>query len=101
MFRSLACLALVAALSLLCFTGCASATTKAAAAKPLVPGMQDEAERAPVDNYLDDVKKNAAEQLECPIEQVNVVCMRRDSEGGCISVKADGCDRTYEYQFGD
>lgn len=81
--------------------GCASAPEKKPVDKPLVPTMQEEAPRAEVDSHLDDVKKAAAEQLECPLDQVNVVCMRRDTEGECIAVKADGCDRTYEYQFGD
>lgn len=81
--------------------GCASTPEKNPVDKPLVPEMQEEAPRAAIDSHLEDVKKAAAQQLECPIEQVNVVCMRRDTDGDCVSVKADGCEKTYEYQFGD
>lgn len=71
------------------------------AATPLVPTMQPRAAPPAPDAHLDEVRKNAAVQLQCPLEQVNVVCTRRDLEGECISVRADGCDGTFEYQFGD
>ena len=53
------------------------------------------------DAHLEEVKKNAATQLECPIEQVNTICLRRHADGDCVAVRADGCDKSYEYDFGD
>lgn len=79
--------------------GC-STPKKHKAAAP-IPQMQEEAPKADKDSHFEDVRKAASEQLECPIEQVNVVCVRRDTEGECIAVRADGCEKTFEYQFGD
>ena len=55
----------------------------------------------PKDSHFDEVRKAAAAQLECPPEQINIVCLRRDSDGECISIRADGCEKSFEYQFGD
>jgi hypothetical protein len=70
--------------------------------KPPSPDdMEDAQDAAPKDTHFDEVRKAAAEQLQCPIEKINVVCLRRDADGECISIRADGCDKSYEYQFGD
>ncbi len=68
------------------------------------PSPEDMAPAAPAtstDAEFDEVKKAAAKQLECPLEKINVVCLRRDADGDCISVRADGCEKSYEYRFGD
>lgn len=52
------------------------------------------------DTHFAEVKKAASQQLDCPEEKINIVCLRRDSEGECVSIRADGCDKSYEYQFG-
>ena len=79
--------------------GCGHA--KKAREKPPVPPMAEEAAPAKKDAHFDEVKKAAAEQLQCPLEQINIVCLRRDADGECISVRADGCEKSFEYQFGD
>jgi hypothetical protein len=53
------------------------------------------------DAHFDDVKKAASEQLECPIEQILVQCTQKDRDDNCIAVKATGCDKAFEYQFGN
>src|SRR4051812_30280605 len=60
-----------------------------------VPGL------SPKDAHFDEVKKAASTQLDCPVEKINIVCLRRDAEGECVMIRADGCDKSYEYQFGD
>jgi hypothetical protein len=92
---------LAAGLLVAALVGCGTTAERRAADKPPVPPMQEPLAKAPVDSHLEEVRRNAAEQLECPVEEVNVVCLRRDTEGECVTVRADGCERTYEYQFGD
>lgn len=48
----------------------------------------------------EDVRKMAAEQLQCALEQVTVICTRTDRTGECIAVRAIGCDREFQYEFG-
>ena len=90
---------LLIAASLVAALGCGS--TKAARAKPPVPPTGETAAAPPKDSYLADVKTAVAGQLECPAEEINVTCIRKDTQGECIAVRGDGCGRTVEYQFGD
>ena len=92
-----ALVALFVAFAAACATPAHKAGTK------LKPPTEDSTAGAvqPKDTHFPEVKKAAAEQLQCPIEKINVVCLRRDSDGECISVRADGCNNSYEYQFGD
>lgn len=80
-------------------SSCASAPPAAEA--PMTPTSVKAPEPLPVDAHLEDVRKNAAEQLGCPLEQVTVSCVRRNLAGSCITVRAVGCDQTFEYQFDD
>lgn len=91
---------LVVIASILAALACGT-TGKSAREAPPVPPVGTTAAAPPKDAYLDDVKTAVAAQLECPVEQINVTCIRRDSQGECISVRGDGCERTVEYQFGD
>jgi hypothetical protein len=52
------------------------------------------------DTHFAEVKKAASQQLDCPEDKINIVCLRRDAENECVSIRADGCDKSYEYQFG-
>jgi hypothetical protein len=47
-----------------------------------------------------EVKKAVSEQLECPVEQLSVLCTERDRSGECIAVRGLGCEREIEYKFG-
>lgn len=90
---------LVVAAALVLALGCGSG--KAARKKPPVPPMGETAPAPAKDGYLADVKAAVAGQLECPAEEINVTCIRRDTLGECVAVRGDGCGRTVEYQFGD
>ena len=90
---------LVLAASLVVALGCG--TTKGKRDAPPVPPTGETAVAPPKDNYLADVKTAVAGQLECPVEEVNVTCIRKDTQGECVAVRGDGCERTVEYQFGD
>ena len=81
--------------------GCSALSGGRRRDKPPVPPMQETPPPAPTDAYMDEVRRAAAAQLECPIEQIDVICLRRDAGGDCVYVRASGCERTYEYQFGD
>lgn len=65
------------------------------------PPMANENGVDATDTHFDDVKKAASEQLECPIEQILVQCTEKDRDGNCIAVRATGCDKQFEYQFGN
>jgi hypothetical protein len=52
------------------------------------------------EGILMDSKKAAAEQLDCPLEQVRIMCKTRDADGMCSAVRAYGCDKELEYSFG-
>ena len=79
--------------------GCAG--NKAVPSRPPVPPMGETAAAPAKDGYLADVMAAVAGQLECPLEEINVTCIRRDTQGECIAARGDGCERTVEYQFGD
>ena len=82
----------------------ACATPKKAAEMRLMPPVENETSTVVNGNkkaHFAEVKKAAAQQLACPEEKINIVCLRRDSDGECIKIRADGCDKSYEYQFGD
>ena len=85
----------------LALTGALGCGSKVLRKPPPVP-MDGESVPAPKnDAYLDDVKKAVADQLECPVADINVICIRRDTLGECIAVRGDGCERLVEYQFGE
>lgn len=48
----------------------------------------------------DEVRQAVSQQLECPADQLNIICVQRDRSGECISVRALGCDKEIEYKFG-
>ena len=77
-----------------------SAPKKKKSAKLPPPPSGDTGAGATGDEHFDDVRKAAAESLECPEEQIVVQCTQRDLEGVCIAVRAFGCEKQYEYQFG-
>jgi hypothetical protein len=80
---------------------CASAGASKKKSKKLgPPPTGDVSADATGDEHFPEVKKAAAESLECPEEQIVVQCTQRDREGVCIAVRAFGCEKQYEYQFG-
>ncbi len=89
------------ALAVLVAASCAS-THKTKARKKLGPPPEtpDTVASSNLDAHLKEVKESAAQQLECPIDQVTVQCVAKDRENECISVRATGCDKTLEMQFG-
>ena len=52
------------------------------------------------DAHFAEVRKSAAEQLECPEDQLLMQCTAWDRDRQCIAVRATGCDKSFEYQFG-
>jgi hypothetical protein len=52
------------------------------------------------EGILMDSKRAAAEQLDCPLEQVRIMCKTRDADGMCSAVRAYGCDKELDYSFG-
>lgn len=82
-------------------SACAGTSTAGKASKPPVPPMEDVKPPLPKDNFMDDVKNAVAGQLECPVEEINLTCVKRDGQGECVAVRGDGCERTVEYQYGD
>ena len=98
--RSVSLLAIVVVIAV---TSCKS--TGSAPKRDAVPSpdysMRDVPPPPPKDSHFAEVKKSAAEQLSCPIEQVNIICLRRDADGECVAIKADGCDKSFEYDFGN
>jgi hypothetical protein len=80
---------------------CASSGAKRKKVKKLGPPPSSESASAgPADEHFDEVRKSAAEQLECPEDQIVVQCTERDRDGNCIAVRAIGCEKQFEYQFG-
>jgi hypothetical protein len=69
--------------------------------KPPVPTMEEAHAKPANDMFMPDVKTAVATQLECPEDQINLVCVKRDQQGECVAVRGDGCEKTVEYQFGD
>jgi hypothetical protein len=86
-----------------CALGLACSTPAKVKQKRFIPASENDSDPNPTskDTHFDEVKKAAAAQLQCPIDQINIVCLHRDSDGECVQVRADGCDKTYEYQFGE
>ena len=80
--------------------GCAS-TPPPAPESPPVPPMSEPMAKPPTDTFMDDVKNAVAGQLECPVEDINLTCLKRDGQGECVAVRGDGCNKTVEYQYGD
>lgn len=90
-------------LLLACACAAACGTTKPAAQadKPPVPPMEEPNAQPANDSFMADVKNAVAGQLECPVEEINLTCVKRDQQGECVAVRGDGCNKTVEYQFGD
>lgn len=63
--------------------------------------VREELGPADDEGVLEETKKSAAEQLECPIEEVRVMCKTKDADGMCTAVRAWGCDKELEYSFGE
>jgi hypothetical protein len=92
--------ALAALLMCVC-VACGTAKKAGEPDKPPVPPMEAEKEKPANDMFMDDVKNAVAGQLECPVEEINLVCVKRDQQGECVAVRGDGCNKTVEYQYGD
>lgn len=90
-----------ALLALLALAACATATSSAKPDKPPVPPMEEAHAKPANDLFMADVKNAVAGQLECPLEEINLTCIKRDGQGECVAVRGDGCEKTVEYQYGD
>jgi len=86
-------------------TGCASSDgaekKDASTEEKPVEVVREELGPADDEGVLLETKKSAAEQLECPIEEVRVMCKTKDADGMCTAVRAWGCDKELEYSFGE
>lgn len=94
-------LALVAVLAA-CGTGKGGTITDAPPAPPqppAAPGSGDIAKGS--DAVSVEIRKAVAAQMECPEEQLNIICTERDRSGECIAVRALGCDKEMELKFGN
>lgn len=92
---------LASAFALTFAVGCGTAAPAGKPDKPPVPPMEQPHAKPANDLFMDDVKNAVAGQLECPVEQINLTCVKRDQQGECVAVRGDGCERTVEYQYGD
>jgi hypothetical protein len=52
-------------------------------------------------DILAQTRKSAAEQLQCPEDEINVQCTKHDRHSGCIAVQVRGCDKILDYDFGN
>jgi hypothetical protein len=98
---STALLASLAPFAFVALAACGTAGSAGKPDKPPVPPMEDPHAKPANDLFMDDVKTAVAGQLECPVEEINLTCVKRDQQGECVAVRGDGCNKTVEYQFGD
>lgn len=66
---------------------------------PAAPGSSDIAKGS--DSVSIEIRKAVSTQMECPVEQLNIICTERDRSGECITVRALGCDKELELKFGN
>jgi hypothetical protein len=86
----------------LLLAACASPTKQAPSVATPKQATSNDVDPAALEaNVLEEAKKTAVTQLECPAEEVSVTCTRHDVHGGCVAVQARGCGRTLEYDFGN
>lgn len=91
---------LIASLTLV--GACASAPEKPVASAPIEPTPTPQSTAAAIEEgVLRETRKTAAEQLECPAEELVVTCTKRDVHGGCIAIQAKGCGKVLDYDFGN
>lgn len=92
---------LVLAFAALTTAACGTTSSAGKPEKPPVPPMEEAHAKPANDLFMPDVKNAVAAQLECPLEEINLTCVKRDQQGECVAVRGDGCEKTVEYQFGD
>jgi hypothetical protein len=81
---------------------CASAPEKPATRTPIEPTPTPQSTTAAIEeDVIRETRKTAAEQLECPAEELSVTCTKRDVHGGCIAIQAKGCGKVLDYDFGN
>jgi hypothetical protein len=81
---------------------CASAPPKPVASTPIEPTPTPQTTSAAIEeDVVRETRKTAAEQLECPAEELAVTCTKRDVHGGCIAIQAKGCGKVLDYDFGN
>jgi hypothetical protein len=93
--RTVATLLVVGAL-VACCTSAPKRTRRTSPRRPPAPTPA-----AVEETVLREAARTAAEQLQCPVEQVSSICIKRDVHGGCIAIEARGCDKRLEYDFGN
>lgn len=83
-------------------TACSTPATRSTAPTPIEPLTTPTSTAATIeDEVARETRKTAAEQLECPEDQLTVACTRRDVHGGCIAIQAKGCGKVLDYDFGN
>jgi hypothetical protein len=96
-FRRVAVVAMLVVVS-----ACAAAPSKPVGRTPIEPTPTPQSTTAAIeDDVVRETTRTAAEQLECPAEQLVVTCTKRDVHGGCIAIQAKGCGKVLDYDFGN
>ncbi len=96
--------AIVVALVVVVVGACATPEAKAPKRPPPppdAPGAMASETDAMEASVMEETRKTAAAQLECPAEELLVSCTARDAHGGCVSISAKGCGKSLEYSFGN
>lgn len=99
--RLIASLGAVVVTAIIALGGCASPPPPVAST-PIEPTPTPQSTTAAIeDDVVRETRKTAAEQLECPAEELVVTCTKRDVHGGCIAIQAKGCGKVLDYDFGN
>ncbi len=93
------CSSLVAVIALLAAASCVTAEKKPPP-PPLPPQATSPTTAGMEAGILADTKKTAAEQMECPIDDLIARCTTLDAQGGCVAIEVRGCDKVLQYNFG-
>jgi hypothetical protein len=84
------------------FAACATTPPPPASTAPIEPTPTPQSTTAAIEeDVVRETRKTAAEQLECPAEELAVTCTKRDVHGGCIAIQAKGCGKVLDYDFGN